>query len=497
MSKQTHELVSAEWGADQTDIHPAWEARTVPAINQTEGWTPGEKTIFRFVFLYFLIQALPIDGQFFRNLFDFEGSYTRYLFNLSRYAPRFFGPEDTFANWGVVLLIAAVGTVVWSRREDKQTNYDSLYYWLRVVLRYRLALGVIAYGFIKLFPLQAPLPSISNLNTPYGDFTAWKLFSLSLGIVPSYESFLGGVELLGGLLLLHRKTTTIGTLTLLPFLGNVFFSNLAYEGGEYVYSGLLITFALILFAFDAVRLFRLLSLELPAAPNRFQPVFGEQWQRYGRVALKGAFILLAVILYGFTTAQTYRNGSLRFPKTPGLPGVAGLYNVSEFRANGKTIPYSRTDRDDGGTAGSPERSRPPTRWQDVVFETWNTISIRSNRPVTLVQTNTEQFPTPDEKRDYELAGSQGRQYYRYTVDPSGKRLTLTNANPNQPAETLQLTYTNAGHGRIILAGLVERPNSARPGAAQRDSVYAVLDKINKKYLVDEAAKAGRRGSLKL
>ncbi len=477
MSKHMHELIGTDWASDQTDVHPAWEARTVPALERTEDWTPAEKTIFRFVFLYFLIQALPIDGQFFRNLVEFDGGYTRYLFNLSRYAPRFFGPDDTFANWGVVLLIAAIGTVIWSRREEKQTNYPALYYWLRVVLRYRLALGVIAYGFIKLFPLQAPLPSISNLNTAYGDFTAWKLFSLSLGIVPSYESFLGGVELLGGLLLLHRKTVTIGTLILLPFLGNVFFSNLAYEGGEYVYSGLLITFALVLFAFDAVRLFRLLSLELPALPNRFQPVFREQWQRYGRLAVKGAFVLFAVVLYGFTTAQTYRNTSLRFPKTPGLPNTAGLYNVSEFRSNGKTIPYSKTDRDDGS----------PVRWQDVVFETWNTISIRSNRPVTLVNTPTEQFPATDEKRDYELAGSQGRQYYRYTVDPTGQLLTLKNANPNQPAETLQLTYKQNSAGQIILAGLDEK----------QDSVYAVLNKINKKYLIDEAAKAGRRGSLKL
>ncbi|GAB2603524.1 DoxX family protein [Spirosoma areae] len=482
MSKHTHELVGAEWGADQTDVHPAWESRTRPAIERTEDWTPAEKTIFRFVFLYFLIQALPIDGQFFKNLVDVNGAgvafdYTRYLFNLSRYAPRFFGSADTFANWGIVLLIAAIGTIIWSRREDKHTNYPALYYWLRVVLRYRLALGVIAYGFIKLFPLQAPLPSISNLNTAYGDFTAWKLFSLSLGIVPSYESFLGGVELLGGLLLLHRKTATLGTLILLPFLGNVFFSNLAYEGGEYVYSGLLITFALVLFAFDAVRLFRLLSLELPAAPNRFQPVFGQQWQRYGRLALKGAFILLAIVLYWFTTAQTYRKGPIRFPQTPGLPGVAGLYTVSEFRLGGKTIPYSKTDRDDG----------PPIRWQDVVFETWNTISIRSNRPVKLVNTSVEELPAADVERDYELAGSQGRQYYRYTVEPAGKRLTLTNANPNQPAETLQLTYRKAGNSRIILAGVDQN----------RVSVYAVLDKINKKYLIDEAAKAGRRGSLKL
>ena len=445
------------------------------AMVSTDAWQPYEKVLFRFAFLYFGIQLLPLDGQFFRNLLDTDDGYSRYVFNLSRYAPHFFGPQDTFFNWLVVAVMAIVGAVIWSARNKENTNYTRLYYWLRVALRYRLAIGLIAYGFIKLFPLQAPSPSISNLNTAYGDHTAWKLFSLSLGIVPSYQSFLGGVELLGGLLLLYRRTATIGTLIILPFLGNVFFSNLAYEGGEYVYSGLLLTFALVLFAFDAIRLFRLLSLELPATPNRFHPVFSE-WQRYGRLGLKIGFVVFAVVLYGYSTYAAYRNGPVRFPKTPGLPGVAGLYNVSEFRVDGKALPYSKND---------------PIRWQDVVFETWNTISIKSNRPVSLITRDTEELRSTDNDRDYELAGSQGRHYYRYTFDPSRRLLTLKNANPNQAAETLQLTYTKSGNGRIILAGVDENP------AAQHDSIYAVLDKIDKKYLVNEAAKAGRRGALKL
>lgn len=443
------------------------------AVTSKANWHPYEKVLFRFAFLYFGIQLLPIDGQFFRNLLDTGGEYSRYVFNLSRYAPHFFGAQDTFLNWLVVAIIAVIGSVIWTVRDTATTNYTPLYYWLRVALRYRLAVGLIAYGFLKLFPLQAPLPSLSNLNTAYGDHSAWKLFSLTLGIVPSYQSFLGGVELLGGLLLLYRRTATIGTLIILPFLGNVFFSNLAYEGGEYVYSGLLLTFALVLFAFDAVRLFRLLSLELPAAPNRFHPIFLEQWQRYGRLGLKVGFVLFAVVIYGYSTYAAYRRGPVRFPQTPGLPGVAGIYNVSEFRVGNKTLPYSKTD---------------PIRWQDVVFETWNTISIKSNQPVTLTSRTTEELQRVDNERDYELAGSQGRHYYRYTVDPARRLLTLRNANPNHATETMQLTYTKAGNGRIILAGIAQQSH---------DSIYAVLDKLDKKYLVDEAAKAGRRGALKL
>lgn len=443
-------------------------------IRSLPAWTSVEKIAFRFFFIYFLIQAVPLDWHFYRDLFTINWGplYYRDLFNLARYAPHFFGPDDTFVNWVIVALIALVGTVVWTIRDQKQTEYTALHYWLRVVLRYRLAIGVIAYGFIKLFPIQAPLPSISNLNTAYGDFTAWKLFSLSLGIVPSYESFLGLIEILGGLLLLNRRTTTIGTLIIIPFLGNIFVSNLAYEGGEHIYSLLLTTFALFLFAFDAIRLFRLVSLEKPTVPNRFRLVLTEPWQRYGRLALKSAFIVFAILLYGYKTYAAYQTGGYQFPQNqPILNGAAGLYDVQTFSLAGKTIPYSKTDS---------------KRWQDVVFENWNTISIKSNRPARLETTNIEQINADDANRRYELSGSAGRHYYSYQLDSVRHVLTLKNRNPNEQ-ETLTLHYDRPNNHRIILSGLNET----------RDSVYVVLQKLDKKYLLNEAAKAGRRGTLKL
>lgn len=474
MSKLSHPI-----GAEWADVpHPVWEAHEVspPPVNQS---ALGQTLLFRFVWLYIGIQLLPFDVRFFRHLFDVAGDsaayrYTRYVFNLAKYAPHFIGSTDTFADWAIVAGLALLGTVVWQLRSRGNGWPDTLqeaqlYAWLRVAVRYRLALAVIAYGFIKLFPLQAPLPSLSNLNTAYGDHTAWKLFSLSLGVVPEYQSFLGGVELLGGLLLLHRKTTVIGTLMLLPFLGNVFFSNLAYEGGEYVYSGLLLTFGLFLFSHDAVRLFRLVSLEVKALPNRLKLSLTPRQQTL-RWVLKGAFVGLVVGLYGFTTALTPR--TVRFPQTAGLPGLKGLYRVSDYKQNGQSIPYAK---------------RAATRWLDVVFEQWNTISIRSNTPVKLHTLNTEELPADETNRDYQLAGSQGRHYYRYTPGATGQTLQLKNENPNESNDGYTLTLTRSDNGQLLLRGT----------DARGQAIEATLIKVNKKYLQHEAARAGRRGSLTL
>lgn len=438
------------------------------------GWKGYEKVLFRFFFVYFLVQVVPLDWKYYRDIFSLDWSSLHFsnLFYLARYAPRFFSEVPELADWFVVAVIALIGTITWGIVDSKSKEYNNLYYWLRVVLRYRLAVALLAYGFIKFFPLQMPYPSISNLNTNYGDIEAWKLFSMSTGIVPGYESFLGFVELLAALLLLYRRTASIGAFIVLPYTGNVVMSNLAYEGGEYVYALLLVTFALFLVAFDAVRLITLTSLEKPTAPNPFNPVLKEGWQKNGRLILKSAFILVFVVFYGYRTYAGSRNDVYHYPKKPGLADASGIYNVKEFRVNNKVLPYSATD---------------PVRWKDVVFEKWATLSIRANRPVTLTAALTEEIFLDDEKRTYELSGSAGRHYYSYEIDAANKTLILQNRNKNYASDRLVLHYERPDANTIVLSGIDQH----------KDTLYVVLERIDKKYLLEEAAKNGRRRGLKL
>lgn len=429
--------------------------------------------LFRFFFIYFLIQVLPLDWNFIGELFSVNWLRLHYgdIFNLTRYTPKLYTQADSFQNWAVAALVALIGVAVWSIADNRNKEYNSLYYWLRVLVRYRLAIGAIGYGMIKLFPLQAPFPSISNLNTHYGDFSHWKVFSLSLGIVPGYESFLGGVELIAGLLLFWRKTTTIGAFIIVVFTGNVFMSNLAYEGGEHVYSLYLISLALFLLAYDAIPLYRLFGEERAVVPHRFKPLLHAGWQRTGRYAAKAFILLFFVGLYGFATSRGVQTDPYQFPKEPGLADAAGVYDVSEFRINNQVLPYSATD---------------PVRWKDVVFEKWATISIRSNRPVELAHSLVEQVAARDNERIYELSGTAGRHYYGYTVDRAHNKLLLENKNPNYTGEQLRFHFVRTAKDQIVLDGVNEN----------RDSLHVVLNRIPKKYLLIEAEK-GRSKPIKL
>src|ERR1700759_2237291 len=117
----------------------------------------------KFILAFFFALALPLSIGYWQRFFAEGWWHLSYadLFNIAHYTPSF-----------IIAGIAALIAVFVPFPADTKT-----YYWVRTAVRYRLAIAMLAYGFIKLFPLLAPWPSISNLNTNYGDFTRWKLFS--------------------------------------------------------------------------------------------------------------------------------------------------------------------------------------------------------------------------------------------------------------------------------------------------------------------------------
>lgn len=448
---------------------------SVPTNITSTIWSNSQKFLFRIVVLYFLLQIIPVDWKFYKEFFSVKWTTIHYsdIFNLAHYTPQLITVEDSFINIVPIFLIALVAAIIWDLVDkNKVRDFDVLYYWLRVLLRYRLAVALLAYGFIKLFPLQFPYPSLSNLNTNYGDFNRWKLFSLGLGIVPHYESFLGFTEIMLAIGLLYRKTASIASLLIIIFLGNVFISNIAYEGGECIYSFLLLSMALFILLFDMQRIVNLLILQKPTAPNRFKPVFVNSWQKYGRWVLKVGFILFFVVIYGFKTRNGYYKDRYQYPRAQALQGIDGLYNVAEFVLNNDTIAYSKTDTQ---------------RWNNIIFEKWNTVSIASNREIILDIANSDKIYKEDKFRIYELMGSGGRHYYSYEVDTVNYTMKLHNRNPNYLGETFMLEYNHLNDSTIILKGVDQNKNS----------VLAKLEKINKIYLLQNVQKHGRGRKLKL
>ncbi|HZE83087.1 MAG TPA: DoxX family protein [Puia sp.] len=439
-------------------------------------WKAWEKVLFRFFFLFFFILIVPLDWKFYRELFSIHWSHLHFheLLDLAKYQVNFFSDDSisrwgigSYANWGVAFLISLGGAAIWGRVDARRKEYTVLYYWLRVIVRYRLAFLLIAYGFIKLFPLQMPYPSLSNLLTNYGDFYAWKIYFQTLGISPRYESFLGFVEILSAFLLFNRRTTTFGVGLIFGFIGNVAVANGFYDIGEQVLSTFIVLMAAFLFVQDIPRLYRLLVKEKATLANKFNPVYTDKLLRRIRVGLRAAFLLF-VVVFAYKVFDNYRNDPYKIPHTPGLSNSYGYYNVRQFILNKDTIPYSKTD---------------PDRWQDVVFEKWSTLTIRDARPVSIDRSSAEAAPEKDIDRNYELAGFAGRHYYYYEADTVNHTISLQNKNKDLRDEKLFLTYARPDASTILLSGINQR----------KDSIHVVLQKVDKKYMMFE----GRRKPVKI
>jgi hypothetical protein len=177
--------------------------------------------------------------------------------------------------------------------------------------------------------------------------------------------------------------------------------------------------------------------------------------------------LLLIILIGIK-GYLLLDKPFKVPQQPGIVGAYGYYIPTKFILDGKTIPYSITD---------------PDRWQDVIFEKWSTVSIRTNKGVIADISDGDGISPGDLERNYEIAGSGGRHYFHYTEENSDNVIHLQNKNFHHRAEKWDLNYSFPSDSTMILKGVNEK----------KQTVYAELLRINKKYFMYE----GRRNRIKL
>ncbi|MCL7987294.1 hypothetical protein M8998_04990 [Sphingobacterium sp. lm-10] len=432
----------------------------------------GKKFLLRVAILFIGVVSIPLQADFYTILFTISwANLIPDLFNLLTFLPHYFGALSSLYDWLLLLAIAAVGALVWLRLENGSSLQREFwyFYYLRVFARFKLAAILFVAGFIKLFPLFAPDLSLSHLNTAYGQFEDWKHLLLSLSAAPAYLVFLGIVELLGASLLLFRRTAFLGVVFIIPFYGNAFLADLAYQGPTYFASAYVVLLTVPIFLYDVNRLASLvvhLRTTLPA-------VTYDAWSRVSWSSGRWVFkLLFAIIFIGFVGVRAYQIhqqpfASLHYPEEAGLPDIQGKYVVDRFVWNGDTIPYSPTDT---------------LRWKDVVFEKWNTLSVRLENAHIVSDTSAGLFQRVADGRDYEFTHVGDRLYYRYTTAQGNSSIRLHNPNTyyKHQGYTLQVDRPDLTH--VNLSGV----------SHQGDSLQVALRKTDKKYLLEEIKKQGRR-----
>src|SRR5271165_187182 len=393
------------------------------AADESGGWRPSTRVAFRFVFSYFLLYifpgavgSLPADmpnndayRRMWHAIVPWVGENLLHLHgDMTEVAN---GSGDQLYDYILLLclfVVAIVATAMWSWIDRKRRNYDQLYQWLRLFVRLTLAVAMISYGANKLYRMQFPEPPLYRFVDYYGNSAPMGLLWTFMGMSRAYSLFGGIAEMLGGLLLIVPRFTTLGALVTFGVMSNVLMLNVCYDVPRKIYATHLVLMSLFLLLPDVRRLIDVFILNRKTEPLPTVPLLKDkQLNRWALFLQYG--IGVAALVVCLNTAHAY---AVKYA-TYLPPAIRGIWSVDEFVVDGVPQPPLLTNQD---------------RWQRVIFDTPDALCVQG--------------------MDSRI-GDFGLQ-----MDTGRKTFTLTSpADPNWKAT---FTYEDTAPNQIVLDGNFNR-----------------------------------------
>jgi uncharacterized membrane protein YphA (DoxX/SURF4 family) len=264
---------------------------------------------FRFIFVYFVFYIAPfplywipyagvIMEPFSKLSFAATELLGKSLFGVGYVIPpENTGSGDTLHNYVQLvfaLLVATSGTIIWSVLDRKRNDYHKLLYWFIILVRYYLAFTMLSYGFAKVFRTQFPPLTFGQLGKSYGDSSPMNLLWTFMGYSGPYTIFTGLGEVVGGLLLLFKRTRLLGALVVVIVMTHVVMLNLSYDVPVKLYSAHLLLMALIIMTPDSKRLLNFFLLNQTVSPEPVEPIYDTQQKKWAYFIGK-SLVLIYVI----------------------------------------------------------------------------------------------------------------------------------------------------------------------------------------------------------
>jgi uncharacterized membrane protein YphA (DoxX/SURF4 family) len=334
-------------------------------------WTPLQKLMFRVAFIYLIL----------------TGSYWVFIFAdrmTAAVSKPFNAVWHPLAQWTAVhllhwpagvephflydtrylysllscwILFAVLVAGAWSLLDRERRDYVGLNHWLRVFLRYVLAYILLHYGMDKVFLIQFPAPSLARLAEPFGEYSPSSLMWAFIGSSTVYTVFGGLAEVLAGVLLLWRRTTTLGALIGFAVMFNVTVMDFSYDVGVKLLCLHILLMATYLVLPDAHRLLQFFVLNRATAAAHLDPAPLTRTQQRIAWGLKALILVLLIAPLTLREWKSYREMGAGAPRPP----LYGLYEVDGFTLAGVEHPPLLTDT---------------ARWRSVILETPETIVLR-------------------------------------------------------------------------------------------------------------------------
>jgi uncharacterized membrane protein YphA (DoxX/SURF4 family) len=377
---------------------------TVSEMEQTRqespDWGPIRLAAFRLLFLYLVLYSfpsplhiVPVYGEILRDSYREIWNTVvpwvgEHLLGVE-VRVRIGGSGDTTYHYVQLLcylILALAATAVWTLLDGRRANY-ALNAWLRVYVRFVLAAAMIVYGAYKVIPEQFGTPFPSDLLQPIGESSPMKLLWTFMGASIPYVIFTGAAELLGGLLLVARRTTLLGALVCIAVMSNVVMLNLSYDVPVKLYSSHLLLMAVFLAAPDLKRLASLFVWNRRVPPAEQRPLFASRRANRAALVFRTVFILFVTVA---ALRQSHKS-RLEFVDVATGHRLYGVWEIEELAVDGAVRPLLVTDE---------------TLWRRLVFEWPEAIGIQYAHETAI--------------REYTLGLDPGPHMYTLGGDPEMK-----------------------------------------------------------------------------
>ena len=395
------------------------------ALDPQTRWSTAECVAFRAACAYFVLYNFPfpfglIPGtgwlaelyeKLWVGLVPWVGQHVLHLASEITILPN--GSGDTTYNYVQLLcqvVLSALAAIVWSIAGRRRANYTRLLGWLRVYVRYVLAVAMWGYGMNKVIKLQFPFPSADRLMQPYGDSSPMGLLWTFMGFSTPFTFFAGACEVLGGALLFFRRTTTLGALVVCAVMLNIVLMNFSYDVPVKLYSANLLWMSTCLLLGDARRLIDVFLLNRATHPVQLGPRPNNLWVRRALVAAKLLLVGYIVVTNITSSLQARTQYGDAAPK----PLLCGVFSVESFTRDGQLQPPLITDA---------------TQWRRIGFNAYGGATVR--------------FMDDSSQRFFaEIDAVQGTLVLK-ARDESGATSTFHFARPDETQLTLEGTFAKA------------------------------------------------------
>lgn len=303
-------------------------------------WHLRQKIVFRLVFSYvtlyiiFLLLGFILESPlrwFADNVLQWGGDFE---INNTGSGDRTYD----YVKLGLNAVLAIIVTITWSVVDRNRPAYNQLFYWFLVFIRFTLFIAMLLYGLVKVFKGQFSDPSLVRLLEPVGELSPMGLAWTFMGHSLAYNIFIGFAEVLGGLLVIFRKTVTLGALIIIGVMSNVAMMNFTYDIPVKLFSIHLVIFASVLALTDLKRIIQVFVKNEASAPVKHYVPFTEPTLK--KVISIGK-ILVTVVMVGATILQCFIQ--FKLSESGNKSEFYGIWEAEVFIKGQDTIPALITD----------------------------------------------------------------------------------------------------------------------------------------------------------